>query len=155
MRGPFFGPYIQFVCTFFGFLCTISCQTYVRSYVQSHIHFFCVYVHFRDVYIHFVNKCAVSYLSEKNAGCEVRQRFAVSKNAACVRERTNVQSYVQIRMYIRMYKSKLKIHSYVQKSLLVYTFYTEPYVQSNIQSGGTPKPTFFGENTNKNISKAT
>ena len=57
-----------------------------------------------------------------------------------------------IRMYIRMYKSKLKIHSYVQKSLLVCTFYTEPYVQSNIQSGGTPNPTFFGDFTNKNIS---
>ena len=133
-----------FMYNFLSNPCSILCTV-------SHT-FFCVYIHFRDVYIHFVKKCAVSYLSEKNAGCEVRQRFAVSRNAACVRERTNVQSYVQIRMYIRMYKSKLKIHSYVQKSLLVYTFFTEPYVQSNIQSGGTPKTTFFGDNTNKNIS---
>ena len=63
------------------------------------------YVHFRSVYIHFVNKCAVSYLSEKNAGSRGQATFCrVQKNAACVREQTNVQSnqYPYVHSYVQI-----------------------------------------------------
>ena len=55
-----------------------------------------------------------------------------------------------------MYKKDTKTLSDVQ---LKYTKYrgrtysfAMKYVQSDVQSGGTPNPTFFGDNTNKNIS---
>ena len=98
----------------------------LKSYVQSHIHFFVVYVHFQSVYVHFVNKCALSYLSEKNAGCDGRQRFDVSKkNATCVRARTDVQSnpYLYVHWYVQI---KTKSTFVCTKSLLLYTFYNEP-----------------------------
>ena len=105
MRGPFFGPYIQFVCTFFGFLCTISCQTHVRSYVQSHIHFF-VYMYTFEMYIYILwinvqcpiclKKCG---LRGQATFCRVKKCSLRPRADKCTIVCTNpyVHSYVQIK----------------------------------------------------------
>ena len=76
----------------------------LKSYVQSHIHFFVVYVQFQSMYVHFVNKCALSYLSEKNAGCDGRQRFDVSKKMQPASPSGQMYNQTHIRMYIGTYK---------------------------------------------------
>ena len=76
----------------------------LKSYVQSNIHFFVVYVHFQSVYVHFVNKCALSYLSEKMQVATAGNVLMCPKKMQPASASGQMYNQTHIRMYIGTYK---------------------------------------------------
>ena len=104
-----------FMYNFLSNPCSILCTV-------SHT-FFCVYVHFRDVYIHFVNKCAVSYLSEK---CGLRGQATFCRVEKCsLRPRADKCTIVCTNPYVHSYVQIKTKNTFVctKKPARIYIFY--------------------------------